>query len=114
MNGVPYITLQSLTENITPDTEPAPAGTSAIAEMTHLGIDLLVKGASPALLAVEMTHCSRRRTRPAIDPGCSEGIRRRMSCPSALGRQDGVDRRGAGSILPAVVIDDSDGPLPEA
>jgi hypothetical protein len=45
--GVPYITLQSLTENITPGAEPTPAATSAIAEVTPAGLDLLVEGGQP-------------------------------------------------------------------
>lgn len=53
-------------------------------------------------------------TGPATIFGDSEPRAPRHRPSSALGRKDGVDWRGVGSILPAVVTDESEWPLTEA
>jgi len=47
IGGVPYITLQSLTENITRDAEPTPASSHALVELGPRRLDLCVEGGQP-------------------------------------------------------------------
>lgn len=50
--GVPFITVQSLTENVGSASEPVPAAASAIAELTEAGLQLCVSGAQPLRFAL--------------------------------------------------------------
>jgi DNA repair exonuclease SbcCD nuclease subunit len=46
--GIPYVTLQSLTENVTRDGEPTPAATYAVVDIDPSGMHVRVEGRQPA------------------------------------------------------------------
>lgn len=50
--GVPFITVQSLTENVGSASQPLPAAASAIAELSDAGMQLYVSGAQPLRFAL--------------------------------------------------------------
>jgi hypothetical protein len=50
--GVPFITVQSLTENATPGGAPTPAAASAIVDLSGSGVQLYVSGAQPVRFAL--------------------------------------------------------------
>ncbi|MEY2934358.1 MAG: hypothetical protein RL033_5107 [Pseudomonadota bacterium] len=50
--GVPFITVQSLTENATPEAVPTPAAASALVELSGSGVQLYVSGAQPVRFAL--------------------------------------------------------------
>jgi 3',5'-cyclic AMP phosphodiesterase CpdA len=52
IGGVPFITVQSLTENANPTGTPAPAAASAIVELSSSGVELCVSGAHPLRFAL--------------------------------------------------------------
>jgi 3',5'-cyclic-AMP phosphodiesterase len=59
--GIPYVTFQSLTENLDDDAPGRPSGAWAIAEIDTRKVDVRVHGADPARWTVE----SRARPRPS-------------------------------------------------
>lgn len=46
--GIPYVTLQSLTENVTRDAEPTPAASYAVVDLDASGMQVRVEGRQPA------------------------------------------------------------------
>lgn len=50
--GVPFITVQSLTENVGSESAPVPAAASAVVELSAAGVQLYVSGAQPLRFAL--------------------------------------------------------------
>lgn len=51
IGGVPFITVQSLTENVGSESRPLPAAASAVLELSAAGLQLYVSGAQPLRFA---------------------------------------------------------------